>query len=144
MKTIIAGSRTFQGINEDALYEFVGEFESKIGEITTVINGLAEGGDEWGGRYAEANSLKQMHFPAKWKQHGNAAGHIRNSAMAEHAEALMAFWDGKSTGTKDMVKKALKKKIPVGLYIYFGGNEKGKPYTILDNPEEIKMFMFGK
>ena len=33
--------------------------------------------------------------------HGKSAGYIRNEQMAQNADALVAFWDGKSKGTKN-------------------------------------------
>ena len=33
---------------------------------------------------------------------------IRNGEMAEYADMLIAFWDGKSVGTQDMINKMKK------------------------------------
>ena len=33
-----------------------------------------------------------------------AAGPIRNKEMAQNGDFLVAFWDGKSKGTKNMIK----------------------------------------
>lgn len=50
-----------------------------------------------------------MAFPANWKDHGRSAGPIRNQAMlATEPELVIAFWDGKSRGTKDMLARARK------------------------------------
>ena len=35
-----------------------------------------------------------------------AAGYIRNKEMAQNADALVAFWDGESRGTKSMIDLA--------------------------------------
>ena len=35
-----------------------------------------------------------------------AAGYIRNTEMAKNADALVAFWDGASFGTKHMIATA--------------------------------------
>lgn len=45
-------------------------------------------------------------FPADWDKHGKAAGYLRNKEMAHHATHLIAFWDGKSKGTKHMIDLA--------------------------------------
>lgn len=52
-------------------------------------------------------------YEAYWKAKGNAAGPIRNKEMIADADALIAFWDGKSKGTKNCIKCATDKGIPV-------------------------------
>ena len=52
-------------------------------------------------------------FIAEWDVYGKAAGPIRNKAMIDKADALIAFWDGDSRGTKDCIKHATHKGIPV-------------------------------
>ena len=46
------------------------------------------------------------YFPADWERYGKAAGYIRNKEMAQNADALVAFWDGESRGTKSMIDLA--------------------------------------
>lgn len=57
-------------------------------------------------------------FPAKWKEYGKAAGFVRNSEMADYSDMLIAFWDGKSKGTKNMIDNAKKKKVKVKVVKY--------------------------
>ena len=38
--------------------------------------------------------------------------------MAEHADALIAFWDGRSSGTKHMIDIAKRKGLQVTIYNY--------------------------
>ena len=45
------------------------------------------------------------------------AGPIRNAQMANYADALIAFWDGSSTGTRDMIRKAEEKGLKVHVQI---------------------------
>ena len=82
--------------------------------ITCVISGLANGVDTLALRYAKENKILCDKFPADWKQHGKAAGHIRNDEMASNADALILVWDGKSPGSMNMLKTARK----YNLYIY--------------------------
>lgn len=63
-------------------------------------DGLAE-------RYASECGYDFIPYPADWNKHGKAAGAIRNQQMAKSdAEICIGFWDGKSKGTLDMMKKA--------------------------------------
>jgi len=75
----------------------------------TIITGGARGADELAERLAKETDTRLQVMKADWKAHGKAAGPIRNAAMAKAAGAdgrLLAYWDGKSPGTADMIKQA--------------------------------------
>lgn len=111
MKTIIAGSRTIV----DSPYVEQAVLECGwINEITEVVCGGARGIDESGRVWAENIGIPVKYFYADWNTFGRAAGPIRNQEMAEYADALILIWDGESSGSKDMFKRA---KI-CGLKIY--------------------------
>lgn len=113
MKTIIAGSR---GITDKrAVLRAV--FESKFC-ITEIVCGGARGVDAIGEEIARDLGLPVRKFVANWDLHGNKAGVIRNQAMADHADALIAVWDGTSRGTNDMMSKAKKKGLKTFVYLY--------------------------
>lgn len=111
MKTIIAGSRS---INDLRLVE--GVIERSGFNITEVVCGGAPGVDSLGRKWAgNGNIIPVKMFPADWNGFGPAAGAIRNTEMAEYADALIAIWDGVSPGTQHMLKAAKK----LGLKIYY-------------------------
>jgi len=109
MKTIIAGGRD---VNDYAL--LLAAIEEANFTITEVVSGGAKGADALGEQYAESMNLTLKIYPADWEKNGRAAGPIRNRQMAEYGEQLIALWDGKSRGTKNMIETATKK----GLTIY--------------------------
>lgn len=100
MRTIIAGSRCFKD------YEVLCEALKTITQPTTVLCGMAEGADMLGLRWAKENGVPFECYPAQWRRYGIQAGFIRNDQMARRASQLMAFWDNKSRGTKNMIKVA--------------------------------------
>lgn len=111
MKTIIAGSRT-------ATYEQVLTALEQCpftSEITAVLCGCARGADQYGATWAKSKGLPVIHYPAEWKVYGNAAGPIRNRAMAHVADALIAVRIGgpKSRGTSSMIWEAEKKGLRI-------------------------------
>jgi len=57
-------------------------------------------------------------YPADWNRHGRAAGPIRNEKMAEVSDALIAFLDGKSRGTRSMIEIARRKGLQVAVVRY--------------------------
>jgi hypothetical protein len=107
MKTIVAGGRDFSG------YAFVAEHLDSKDTISEIVCGLAPGVDTLGEQWALAMGVSIKRFPADWDQYGNDAGYIRNAEMAAYADCLIAFWDGRSTGTHDMIKLAREYGIPV-------------------------------
>ena len=116
MKTIIAGCRDFKDYN---LLKDKVDYHRNTYPITEVVCGGATGADELGEIYAGQNSIPVKSFSADWNLHGRAAGPIRNRQMAEYADCLIAVWDGKSKGTKNMIAEMNKLKKPVYL-IYIG------------------------
>ena len=57
-------------------------------------------------------------FLANWNKFGKSAGFRRNEQMAEVADALIDFWDGKSNGTKHMIEIMENKKLLVRVVNY--------------------------
>jgi len=113
MKTIIAGGRTIT--DPEVLLEAL-EACPWSHRITEVVCGKAEGADTLGEDWANASGIPVKPFPADWKKHGKAAGPIRNGEMAVYADSLIALWDTRSTGTRDMIAKATLKKLKVFVY----------------------------
>ena len=57
-------------------------------------------------------------FIPQWDKYGKKAGYLRNVEMAENANALIAFWDGKSKGTKHMIDIATERNLPIRVIRY--------------------------
>lgn len=66
----------------------------------------------FGEEFAEMEGIKCTVFKAEWNLYGKAAGPIRNKAMLTYAmeenPVVIAFWNGASRGTKNMVEQARK------------------------------------
>ena len=126
---IIAGSRGFN--NYGLLCEKCDKFFARK-TPTMILCGEARGADTLGRRYAEEHGIAVGSFPAEWGKYGRAAGILRNQEMLKHADALVAFWDERSSGTRNMIDIACEKGIPVRIVRYAGldlekkdGNGKG-------------------
>jgi hypothetical protein len=80
MKLIIAGSRTFTD------YQLLCQtLAPEKHRITQVIIGGARGADRLGIRWALSHSVR------------------RNYQMAQAGDLLLAFWDGRSAGTRHLI-----------------------------------------
>lgn len=118
-RVIIAGGRH---MNDYALVEQkANAFLSRLfeeGEEVVIVSGAARGADRMGELYAENQGIECRTYSAKWDEYGKSAGYKRNTLMAENADALIAFWDGSSKGTKHMIDIAKKKGLPVRIVRY--------------------------
>ena len=101
-KIIIAGGREFNDYN--MLKEKVDVLLAKYTpNQICIISGCARGADSLGERYAKEKGMMIEKCPADWDKLGKSAGYKRNQQMALIADALIAFWDGKSKGTEHMI-----------------------------------------
>jgi len=119
VKAIIAGSRNFY--KHELLKQKCDEVlcDSIInGESIEIVSGKARGTDELGERYAAERGFPVKSFPADWETYSNHAGTIRNAETAEYADTLIAFWDGYSSGTRNMIRLAEKKGLTVFVFRY--------------------------
>lgn len=117
MKLIVAGSRWLR--NREQVYR---ELDARRDSITEIVSGMAlcwkwrddpeiGGPDRYGHDWAVQNGIFVQQCPAVWDYKG--AGFDRNNDMADYADAALIFWDGRSTGTADMINRMKKRNKPV-------------------------------
>lgn len=117
MKVIIAGGRDFK--DYETLIDICdNKLQRYLPTELEIISGTCNGADLLGEAYANERGYSIKRFPADWNKYGNKAGYIRNKQMAEYADALIAFWDGKSKGTKMMIDLAEFKGLKVRVQFY--------------------------
>lgn len=102
-KLIVAGGRD---------YNDYAQLEGKLIQLAntdllayevSIVCGMARGADALGFKFAKENQVQLYPYHADWNKHGKAAGFRRNVDMGNDADGLLAFWDGKSSGTKHMI-----------------------------------------
>lgn len=102
MKLAVVGSRDF---NDYELLKSEIDKIKNILNIDTIVSGGARGADTLAERYANEYNLGKLIFLPEWEKYGKRAGFIRNTIIWDHADAIIAFWDGVSKGTKHTVDK---------------------------------------
>jgi predicted Rossmann fold nucleotide-binding protein DprA/Smf involved in DNA uptake len=124
MKLVIAGSRSIKDYNVTRQAIIESGLWHKHGKKIVVVSGLAEGPDKHGLTFSEKAGLKKpIKKAADWdnikvdgalvrynrsgKPYNALAGHWRNQEMADIADAALVVWDGRSTGSLDMVHRML-------------------------------------
>lgn len=113
MKVIIAGGRDFYDYK--AMCKCLDGIDWFCEEL---VSGAARGADSLGEQWAMDNKVPIARFPADWNTYGKRAGYLRNEQMADYADALVAFWDGESKGTKHMIDIANRKGLLVHVCSY--------------------------
>ena len=112
-RVIIAGTRDFS--DYQLLHDKCDAILSAKRKDSNIIivSGTARGADRLGERYARERGYEIRQFPADWLNDEKKAGPVRNAKMADNADALIAFWDGQSRGTKNMIETARRKGLAV-------------------------------
>lgn len=95
MRLAVVGSRSIGNIE---LEPYVSE------DVTEIVSGGARGVDALARAFAEQHCLIYTEFLPQYERYGRSAPLKRNEQIAKHADAALAFWDGKSKGTAYTVR----------------------------------------
>lgn len=110
---LVCGSRRFKDDFKANLFIRNLMIAMKEEGVTHIIHGDAQGADKMAAQAAVDLGMEVTAFPADWETHGRRAGVIRNQAMLEaQPHGVVAFWDGESKGTFDMINRAAKAQVP--------------------------------
>ena len=111
-RLVVSGSRSLQD-QRDFVYVLISDIitehlQPKYKQIV-VIEGGAKGVDTIAKDVAIDLSLEQLTIPAIWEVDGKldkSAGYKRNEVLLKLADQVLVIWDGKSPGSKHMIKRA--------------------------------------
>ncbi len=115
MRVIIAGGRDFT--DKSLLYSKCDLILANQQNIE-IVSGGAKGADTLGEQYATDRGYPLTRYNADWDKYKKAAGPIRNKLMNENADALIAFFNLKSKGTRNMIEEASKRNLKVRIIKY--------------------------
>lgn len=108
MKVAVIGSRNLA----------VKNLEKYLPEGTTeIVSGGARGIDSCAKNYANANGIPLKEFLPNYDEFGRSAPLLRNLEIIDYADIVLAFWDGKSRGTKFVIDKCKKMDKPVTVFV---------------------------
>lgn len=110
---LIAGSRRKWWPNPEQVAEFVdGMLDGFDLADGVLINGCADGVDQWAREAAERRDIRVDPHPANWRPDGRtldrSAGQKRNAEMVALADAIYVVWDGQSPGSRSTIELAFK------------------------------------
>lgn len=132
-KVVIAGSRGYDNVElvRKALKD------SKYNPVLG-ISGGASGIDKLGELVFEELNIPVRKFIPDWDGLGKPAGMIRNKAMADYADAVIAIWDGKSKGTKQMITYS-SQKCPTFVTTQSLPKQDEVTYTSIENDPHVNL-----
>ena len=107
MKVAVIGSR---GMHIENLGDYLPQNTEEI------ISGGAKGIDTDARNFARLNNIPLVEFLPEYSKYKKGAPLKRNIQIAEYADIVIAFWDGKSKGTKFMIDYCNKKGIEIKAY----------------------------
>jgi hypothetical protein len=111
VRIIVCGSRKWR--DRDAISRRLAAIPPPLDQVV-IVHGNAAGADRIAHQEAEKLGLLVEPHPADWDSYGKLAGPIRNMEMAAlGADLCIAFWDGASKGTAQMMRCARARAIPV-------------------------------
>lgn len=108
MKIAVIGSR---GLTVRNLEKYLPK------ETTEIVSGGAIGIDSCAREYALINKIKLTEFLPEYKKYGRYAPLKRNLQIIDYADLVLAFWDGKSRGTKYVIENCKKKNRKIRIFI---------------------------
>lgn len=82
-------------------------------DTTEIISGGAKGIDTCAREYAMEHGIKITEFLPEYAKYGRSAPLKRNITIIQNADLVLAFWDGKSKGTKFVIDNCDKLGIEV-------------------------------
>ena len=104
MPLAIIGSRDCPAVD---IEEYLDEMPDAI------VSGGAKGADTYAREFAIKKGIKIIEFLPDYAKYGRAAPLVRNRLIIDCCDEVLAFWDGKSKGTKYTIDYAKKMGKPV-------------------------------
>ena len=109
MKVAVIGSR---GLTVNDLGKYLPK------DTTEIVSGGAKGIDTCARDYALSHDLKLTEILPEYSRYGRGAPLKRNLQIIEYADVVIAFWDGKSKGTKYVIDNCKKQGVQVDVHIF--------------------------
>lgn len=82
--------------------------------VEIIHGGCPTGADKFAHDFCMDHKIHEKVYPADWDRIGKKAGPVRNAEMAKYgADLCFGTWDGKSSGTANMISLACQYEIRV-------------------------------
>lgn len=107
MKVAVVGSRNIS----------ISDIGSFLPQGTTeIVSGGARGVDACARRYARKHGIPLTEFLPDYDTYGRMAPLRRNDRIIQYADVVLAFWDGRSHGTRYVLRRCREVHKPVRVF----------------------------
>ena len=86
-------------------------------DTTLIISGGAVGVDTLAEKYADEHGIEKLILYPAYELYGRSAPLIRDRLIVDHADLVIAFWDGESRGTEYTISYAKQRRVPIQVYM---------------------------
>jgi hypothetical protein len=104
MTLAIIGSRTCPPVDIEAYLDEIPD---------AIVSGGAKGADSYAKTFAEERGIKLIEHLPDYGKYGRSAPKVRDMQIIDDCDKVLAFWDGKSRGTKFTLDYANKSNKPI-------------------------------
>ena len=108
MKVAVVGSRS---ISKADISRYIPP------DTDLIISGGAIGVDKLAEEYADKKGIKKLILYPEYELYGKSAPLIRDKLIVDHADLVIAVWDGASRGTEFTISYAKRRGVPCEIYI---------------------------
>ncbi len=108
MKIAIIGSRSINNID---ISKYIPD------DTDMIISGGAYGIDTLAEQYADEHGIEKLIIKPDYEFYGKSATLIRDKLIVDHADMVIAIWDGLSSGTSFTINYAKHREVPCKIYI---------------------------
>lgn len=116
-KLIVAGGSDFS--DKELCREKIHELRRILSTYKlSIVSGMARGADHLAWEIAKEDGIQLYEYYADWGRYGPDADYHRNEVMARNSNGLLAFWDGTSKGTRNMIRVMQFLQKPVSVVSY--------------------------
>ncbi|MBC8571384.1 SLOG family protein [Zongyangia hominis] len=107
MKVAVIGSRSLKQVS-------IGSFLPA--GVTQILSGGAAGVDHLAAVYAQTHGIPVQVYRPDYRRYGRGAPFVRNRALVDASDMVIAIWDGESRGTDYTIRYAQQTGKPVRLF----------------------------
>lgn len=109
MKLAIIEFRTYPPIDIETGLKYI---------PVTIVSGGAKRADTYARESAQKHDLELIESLLEYDKYGRGAPLVRNKLIVDECNCFIAFWDGKSRGTKYTIDYAQKQGKPIKIVNY--------------------------
>lgn len=90
------------------------DIEAYLDEMPdAIVSGGAKGADTYAKEFAIKKGIRLIEHLPDYAKYGKVAPLVRNRLIIDDCDKVLAFWDGKSRGTKQTIDYAERKGKPI-------------------------------